>query len=191
MPETTLEGVLTPEFNASSIMARINEDCTVTIVRTDRYRDDSPVPGEPRREADGPGPLREQIQASNEFIRYGWAKAELLDFADIYLTRAYADMYYDDNGYLVLNGRNQSHRCQTSYTLWNVINCSGTWSPSGPYEVWVQTDGSYIHDVILPSLHWLMAKYQARPEWGRHTCRMNGYVIGPVHFNCTGMVYFT
>ena len=147
------------------------------------------MPDEPPREA-SEAPFQEQLSASNEFIRYGWAKAEVLDFANIYLTRAYADMYYDDNGYLVLNGRNQSHRCQTSYSWWDILDCVGTWDPSGPYEVWVQTDGEYEHDIVPTARHSLMAKYQARPGWGRHTCRMDGHVPGPVHFHCTGMVYF-
>ena len=125
-------------------------------------------------------------QVSTEY-KSGWAQSELHDPPHLPLTSVYARMHYRIlNESIIGWGSLRSHTCSTLYSLWNIDDCTGSWSPTGPSMVSIRTEGEFHHSWLDPSEHWQMAEFYAWPQGADYWCMHEGNVVGPTHWDCNG-----
>ena len=196
-PAFNLSGTLTPELNVGHITARIDTDCSITILSATRSYQKAPSPADDSSwnsvdsvpEEEG-SESTEADTANSSTVRYGWATSELRDFANWALTKVHAEMFYDDYGVWVLNGRFPKNQCSTAYSLWKIVSCYSSWNPHGPYKVFTSTTGTFVHDIAV-ARHTHTARFDGTPGRGRYECYQQpsnapGHLL---HWHCKG-AYF-
>ena len=180
MPTTEIVGDLPSNFASGEVSVSIDEDCRMTFDEFTHTQAPPPVPTAPGG-----------ASASSDGDRFkGWAKSELNDFVWIDLASVYVEMYYYADDEEVWNGHNHRARCdQFDHTQWRVLSCSLSYDATGPDELWVAGVGHFQSELIRLSKHWQGARFTAWPNMGRFRCQHSGWVIGPVHWSCSGTRY--
>lgn len=197
LPRIVLVGEGTEDSSHGYIKVHVTENCEVVVTEVTFDQNATPPP----EVSPGPGvgypePIVEPKDVERSISSggvsllgtqhyRGWAESENNDWLGIDVTRVHAAMSYYDNGSQVYGGHNPYNQCYWM-SHFKCLDCDAHWIPSGPSNVYINTEGEFELKVTGWWWHWHKAQYNAYPGGYYYWCAHQGSVIPGGYWKCEG-----
>lgn len=181
---------------SAAVSGSITDRCELLIENVDTSSEASLPPSDtdgahqqvsPSQVSQGKEPQIGSSLISAQAARTGWGKFIYREQFHVAVTSVYARMSYTDDGRQVFGGNSPFPECWWRWeTGWRNARCVSFWSPNGPAEVWIKTEGDFTHlDPIYN--HTSMVTFRGRPAavW-QIDCGFNGWKPALWHWDCVG-----